>query len=146
VRIGTATPANVFTVAQGAGPAVADGWSVYSSGRWKANIHALDSALDKVEQLRGVWYELKANGKHEVGLMAEEVGKVVPEVVTWGSEWQERPERRLQPPYRVAHRAHQRTASFDPETTQADRVVDFADENPAGLSKQAVEAALRYAR
>ena len=28
-------------------------------------------------------YDLKANGKHEVGVIAEEVGAVVPEVVTW---------------------------------------------------------------
>jgi hypothetical protein len=26
---------------------------------------------------------LRANGKHEVGVIAEEVGAVVPEVVTW---------------------------------------------------------------
>jgi Chaperone of endosialidase len=39
--------------------------------------------LGKVEQLRGVSYDLKANGKHEVGVIAEEVGAVVPEIVTW---------------------------------------------------------------
>jgi hypothetical protein len=83
VGIGTATPANVFTIAQGAGQAISDGWSVYSSRRWKTNIQTLDDALGKVEQLRGVSYELKANGKHEVGVIAEEVGAVVPEVVTW---------------------------------------------------------------
>jgi hypothetical protein len=83
VGIGTATPANVFTIAQGAGPAVSDGWNVYSSRRWKTNIHTLNDALGKVERLRGVSYELKANGKHEVGVIAEEVGAVVPEVVTW---------------------------------------------------------------
>src|SRR5580698_6123248 len=83
VGIGTATPSNVFTIAQGAGQAIADGWATYSSRRWKTNIQTLDDALGKVEQLRGVSYELKANGKHEVGVIAEEVGAVVPEVVTW---------------------------------------------------------------
>jgi hypothetical protein len=86
VGIGTATPANVFTIAQGAGPAVSDGWNVYSSRRWKTNIQTLHDALGKVEQLRGVSYELKANGKHEVGVIAEEVGAVVPEVVTWDQD------------------------------------------------------------
>jgi hypothetical protein len=86
VGIGTATPANVFTIAQGAGAAVADGWNVYSSRRWKTNIHTLDGALGKVEQLRGVSYELKANGRREVGVIAEEVGAVVPEVVTWEAD------------------------------------------------------------
>jgi len=83
VGIGAATPSNVFTIAQSAGPAIADGWSTYSSRRWKTNIQTLDGALAKVKQLRGVSYELKANGKHEVGVIAEEVGAVVPEVVTW---------------------------------------------------------------
>jgi hypothetical protein len=83
VGIGTATPSNVFTIAQTAGHAISDGWDTYSSRRWKDNIQTLHGALDKVEQLRGVSYDLKANGKHELGVIAEEVGAVVPEVVTW---------------------------------------------------------------
>jgi hypothetical protein len=83
VGIGTATPSDVFTIAQGAGHAISDGWDTYSSRRWKTNIHTLNNALGKVEQLRGVSYDLKANGKHEVGVIAEEVGTVLPEVVTW---------------------------------------------------------------
>src|SRR5208337_2529825 len=66
VGIGTATPSNVFTIAQSAGHAIADGWDTYSSRRWKTNIHTLHGALGKVEQLRGVSYDLKANGQHEV--------------------------------------------------------------------------------
>jgi trimeric autotransporter adhesin len=83
VGIGTATPSNILTVAQGAGSALADGWATYSSRRWKTNIQTLHNALQKVEQLRGVSYDLQANGKHEVGVIAEEVGPVVPELVTW---------------------------------------------------------------
>jgi hypothetical protein len=45
VGIGTATPANVFTIAQGAGPAIADGWATYSSRRWKTKIETLHDAL-----------------------------------------------------------------------------------------------------
>jgi len=83
VGIGTPAPAYVFTIAQGAGDAYSDGWLSYSSRRWKENIHTLHGALDKVERLRGVTYDLKASGKHQVGVIAEEVGAVVPEVVTW---------------------------------------------------------------
>jgi endosialidase-like protein len=86
VGIGTSAPSNVFTIAKGAGSAIADGWTTYSSLRWKTNIHTLHDALAKVEQLRGVSYDLKANGKHEVGVIAEEVGEVVPEVVTWDKD------------------------------------------------------------
>jgi len=86
VGIGTATPSHVFTIAQSAGKAISDGWTTYSSRRWKTNIQTLQDALGKVEQLRGVSYDLKANGKHEVGVIAEEVGAVVPEVVTWDKD------------------------------------------------------------
>jgi hypothetical protein len=47
------------------------------------NIQTLPDALAKVEKLRGVTYDLKATGKHEIGVIAEEVGAVVPEVVQW---------------------------------------------------------------
>ena len=83
VGIGTSTPTNLLTLGQGQGPAIADGWATYSSRRWKTNIQTLHGALTKVEQLRGVSYDLQANGKHEVGVIAEEVGAVVPELVTW---------------------------------------------------------------
>lgn len=83
VGIGTTTPGNVFTIAQNAGEAIADGWITYSSRRWKTNIQPLRGVLAKIEQLRGVSYDLKDSGKHEIGVIAEEVGAVVPEVVTY---------------------------------------------------------------
>ena len=83
VGIGTAKPAYILQIAKGLGSAWADGWSTYSSRRWKTNIHTLQGALAKVEQLRGVSYDLKDSGKHEIGVIAEEAGAVVPEVVTW---------------------------------------------------------------
>jgi hypothetical protein len=83
VGIGTTSPTNLLTLGQGAGPSIADGWTTYSSRRWKTNIHPLRNPLSKVEQLRGVSYDLKDSGKHEIGVIAEEVGKVVPEVVSY---------------------------------------------------------------
>jgi trimeric autotransporter adhesin len=83
VGIGTTTPSSILTIARGAGHPVSDSWETYSSRRWKANIQTLPDALAKVEHLRGVSYDLKDSGKHEVGVIAEEVGKVVPEVVTY---------------------------------------------------------------
>lgn len=74
-----------FVVGQGQGPAISDGWYTYSSRRWKTNIQTLPNALSKVEKLRGVSYDLKANGQHEIGVIAEEVGAVVPELVQWAS-------------------------------------------------------------
>ena len=83
VTIGPTAPLRILTVAQGFGRPIADGWDSYSSRRWKTNIQTLHGALDKVEQLRGVSYDLKDSGTHQIGVIAEEVGAVVPEVVTW---------------------------------------------------------------
>jgi hypothetical protein len=83
VGIGTTTPSNILTIGRGAGHPVSDSWETYSSRRWKTNIQTLPDALAKVEQLRGVSYDLKDSGKHEIGVIAEEVGAVVPEVVTY---------------------------------------------------------------
>ena len=85
VGIGTGlnSPTNLLTLVQGGGPAIADGWNTYSSRRWKTNIQPLQNALGKIEQLRGVSYDLKESGKHEIGVIAEEVGAVVPEVVSF---------------------------------------------------------------
>ena len=84
VGIGTTTPSNILTVVQGSTTdPIADAWTQYSSRRWKTNIQTIESALDKVQQLRGVTYEWKANGKHDIGLIAEEVGEIIPEVVEY---------------------------------------------------------------
>jgi len=80
---GDITPGRPLEINRGAGHAIADGWDTYSSRRWKTNIQTLPNALSKVQQLRGVSYDLKDSGKHEIGVIAEEVGAVVPEVVTF---------------------------------------------------------------
>jgi len=83
VGIGTTTPSNILTIGRGLGHPLSDSWETYSSRRWKTNIHTLRGALGKIEQLRGVSYDRKDSGKHEIGVIAEEVGAVLPEVVTW---------------------------------------------------------------
>ncbi|NOX37494.1 MAG: hypothetical protein GXO78_08150 [Calditrichaeota bacterium] len=84
VGIGNANPSNILTVAQGSiTDPIADGWTTYSSRRWKTNIHTIEGALEKVRQLRGVTFNWKSTGKPDIGLIAEEVGKVIPEVVTY---------------------------------------------------------------
>jgi endosialidase-like protein len=65
------------------GKGISFGWDEYSSRRWKTNIQTIQGALEKVERLRGVSFNWKEGGKHDIGLIAEEVGEVVPEVVTY---------------------------------------------------------------
>ena len=84
VGIGVRPPENILTVKRSSETdPIADGWTTYSSRRWKTGIKPLEGALDKVEQLRGVSFEWRENGKHDIGLIAEEVGEVVPEVVEY---------------------------------------------------------------
>lgn len=84
VGIGVAGAGNILTVQQNsATDPIADAWTTYSSKRWKTNIKSLEGALDKVLRLRGVSFDWQTDGKHDVGLIAEEVGQVVPEVVAY---------------------------------------------------------------
>ena len=56
-----------------------------SSIRWKRNVVAIAQPLDKVGRLRGVYFDWDADhgAHHDVGMIAEEVGKVLPEIVTY---------------------------------------------------------------
>ena len=55
---------------------------IYSSDvRLKDNIKVLDNALEKVNSLEGVSFNWQENGQAEIGLIAQEVEKVLPELV-----------------------------------------------------------------
>ena len=82
VGIGTPSPSNTLEV-KVSGTTLADAWTPRSSRRWKRNIQTIAGALEKVLHLRGVSYERQADGKKEIGLVAEEVGEVLPELVTY---------------------------------------------------------------
>lgn len=82
VGIGTATPTNILTVQLGsATDPIADGWGIHSSRRWKDSIETIGDAMAILTELRGVRYKWKADGRADIGLIAEEVGEIVPEVV-----------------------------------------------------------------
>jgi len=84
VGIGTNNPGNILTIQQNsATDPVADAWTTYSSRRWKTNIKTIENPLETVQALRGVTYDWKASGKHDIGLVAEEVGEVIPEIVAY---------------------------------------------------------------
>ena len=72
----------------------ADGFGINygapSSIRWKRNIELIDSPLEKVEAMRGVYFDWdeKHGGRHDVGMIGEEVGKVLPEIVAYEADGQ----------------------------------------------------------
>lgn len=49
--------------------------------RLKENITTFNNAMSKVKQLRGVTFKWKKNGKESIGVVAQEIEKVIPEAV-----------------------------------------------------------------
>jgi hypothetical protein len=84
IGIENSNPTNILTILQGSPTdPIADAWTTYSSRRWKENIEPLEDALGLVRALRGVTFDWKESGHHDLGMIAEEVGEVVPEVVAY---------------------------------------------------------------
>ena len=93
VGINTTAPTMTFYVNGTSGGAQA--WVQSSDGRLKKNITQISDALGIVERLRGVRYEWRSAdertigtsldlpaGQKEIGLIGQEVAKVVPELVS----------------------------------------------------------------
>jgi hypothetical protein len=92
VGIGDSSPAFRLelpnTASDTGGRGRANAWTTYSSARWKTNITPIENALDKVLALRGVMFDWKPEngGTHDIGFVAEEVGRVVPELVSYEAD------------------------------------------------------------
>jgi hypothetical protein len=57
-----------------------------SSLRYKENVETVKYGLDKVLQMRGVTYDKKNTGVKEIGVIAEEIYEVLPELVLKNEE------------------------------------------------------------
>lgn len=87
VGIGTMFPASVLHVA---GRVLANGYDVASDARLKQDVATLTGVLAKLDKIRGVSFQWnaqaaalgQATGRREVGVIAQEVGAVFPELVT----------------------------------------------------------------
>ena len=59
----------------------------YSDENFKINVKPMDNALNKIKGLQGVTYNWKNDGANEIGFIAQDVEKIIPEVVrTTGEE------------------------------------------------------------
>ena len=56
--------------------------TAFSDKSLKDNIETIPNALEKVTQLRGVSYTRKDTGKAGIGVIAQEIEKIIPEVVS----------------------------------------------------------------
>ena len=56
-----------------------------SSKRWKNSIKNIDNPIDKLTKLRGVYFNWDEDhgGHYDIGFIAEEIGKVLPEIVVY---------------------------------------------------------------
>jgi len=68
------------------GQVKANAFVSYSSIRFKGDVKPLESAVETISKLQGVSYEWKDTGKKDFGFIAEEVGKVIPEIVEWSPD------------------------------------------------------------
>ena len=75
-----------ITVSGGNGSVTADAFIYSSDLRLKDNVTNLSGALDKVKNLNGVSFDWKKSGAHEIGLIAQNVEQVVPELVVTGQD------------------------------------------------------------
>ena len=58
-------------------------WATCTSTEGQTNIQAISGALGIVDRLRGVSFDWKSDGKHDIGLIAEEVAEVLPEAIAY---------------------------------------------------------------
>jgi hypothetical protein len=56
---------------------------IASSERWKTDVRSLENAVALVERLRGVRFRWKDDGRADIGVLAEEVAEVFPELVAY---------------------------------------------------------------
>ena len=83
---GTANASGYLLELPTTGDARARAWVTYSSARHKTNVQTVKNPIDTVKSLRGVTYDWKGTGQADVGFIAEEVGAIVPEVVSFGKD------------------------------------------------------------
>ena len=55
--------------------------TAYSDIRIKENVRTVDDALEKVKSMRGVYFDRKDTGKASVGVIAQEMEEILPQVV-----------------------------------------------------------------
>lgn len=88
VGIGTTTPTYLLTMETAGGgyyDESLNSWVAGSSIRWKENIQPLTNPLEIIAKLKGVQYDWKKEygSHHSIGFIAEDIGKVLPAVVSW---------------------------------------------------------------
>jgi hypothetical protein len=87
IGVGTLTPDGVAGNIRGSGSLTMSGnVTAYSDQRLKTNVETVKNALDKTLAMRGVTYNRIDNNAARIGVVAQEIQQVVPEVVIADSD------------------------------------------------------------
>jgi hypothetical protein len=78
---GWSASANRFQMDMSGNLTMAGNVTAFSDIRLKTNIQTIENALDKVMNMRGVSFERIDNGEKNIGVIAQEIKEVLPEVV-----------------------------------------------------------------
>ncbi len=78
---GWSAGANRFQMDMSGNLTMAGNVTAFSDIRLKTNIQTIENALDKVMNMRGVSFERIDNGEKNIGVIAQEIKEVLPEVV-----------------------------------------------------------------
>ena len=82
IRLANRTEAALLAGATFTGDVSAPNFNSTSDSQLKDNIKQINSALDKVDSIRGVTFNWKDSGKASMGVIAQEVEEIAPEVVS----------------------------------------------------------------
>ena len=69
--------------ADATGSVKANAFLSYSSRRYKKNIVPIQDAINKIKNLQGVSFDWKNSGQKDIGFIAEDVGEIIPEIVSF---------------------------------------------------------------
>ena len=85
VKVGpeTISPEIVPAVEQTCLGASMHAWATCTSTGQQTNIQAISGALGIVDRLRGVSFDWAPDGRHDIGLIAEDVAELLPEAVVY---------------------------------------------------------------
>ncbi|MBQ4820679.1 tail fiber domain-containing protein [Aquimarina sp. MMG016] len=90
VGVNTATPGVSFQVGEnGDGTeSRANAWNTFSDRRWKTDFQVIENAVEKIQAVNGYYYKWKdkPDTSTQVGVIAQEIEAVLPEVVSTDSK------------------------------------------------------------
>ena len=71
------------------GSIIAHSYATYSSHRYKKKVEIIKNPLEKIKNIQGVSFSWKDTNKKDIGFIAEEVGKIIPEVFNFDQNGQD---------------------------------------------------------